>query len=337
MRTPPLTDEFTSRPATARVDYVWAMYFGVVILWGGAWFAISLGLGTVPADLSVCYRFVLSGVLLFAVCLIRRGRIRYSLTEHLWLCLQGTTMFGINYILFYRAIEIVPSGIVAVIYSTIVLMNVFVGALFRNSPIRMRAILGGIFGFIGVFLLFSPERSSMGGGAVGLLMALGGTFASSISQVTAERNLRKGMHLLPSTAYAMLYGGGATFAYCVATGRQLVFDWSTRYVASLGYLVIFASLFGFGLYLALVRRLGADRVAYASVLYPVIALTLSSAFEGFHWSIQMAGGLAVALARNAIILSDKKSAKTTPLQREDEMDHVSKMRPNDAGAPRSFL
>ena len=312
-----LTDELTSRPATPRADCVWAMYFGVVVLWGGAWFAISLGLGTVPSDLSVSYRFVLSGVLLFAVCLVRRERIRYSPTEHLWLCLQGTTMFGINYILFYRAIEIVPSGIVAVIYSTIVLMNVFVGALFRNAPIRMRATLGGIFGLIGVSFVFSPEHSSMGGGMVGLLMALGGTFASSISQVTAERNLRKGMQLLPSTAYAMLYGGGATFAYCVATGRQLAFDWSVRYLASLGYLVIFASLFGFGLYLALVRRLGADRVAYASILYPVVALTLSSAFEGAQWSIQMAVGLAVAIAGNAIILSDKKQAKTKLWRREN--------------------
>jgi drug/metabolite transporter (DMT)-like permease len=50
------------------------------------------------------------------------------------------------------------------------------------------------------------------------------------------------------------------------------------------YLAFFGSVIGFTAYLMLVGRIGAERAAYSTVLFPIVALNLSVWFEDYHWS-----------------------------------------------------
>ena len=79
-------------------------------------------------------------------------------------------------------------------------------------------------------------------------------------------------------------------------------SWSARYLGSLAYLVAGPTLSGFAVYLLLVRRIGANRAGYCTVVYPLVALALSTLFEDFHWTLAAAFGIALVLCGNVLVL-----------------------------------
>ena len=85
------------------------------------------------------------------------------------------------------------------------------------------------------------------------------------------------------------------------------FDPSLDYVGAMLYLAIVSSILGFGAYLTLIGRIGADRAAYSSVLFPIVALAISTAFEGYRWSPEGAVGVVLILVGNLVALT-----RTTP-------------------------
>src|SRR5690606_31274580 len=107
---------------------------------------------------------------------------------------------------------------------------------------------------------------------------------ASIGNMMSVRNQRAGLPVVQTNAYSMLYSGIAVLAYGLVGGLPLAFDPSFDYVASLLFLAVFATAIAFGGYLTLLGRLGADRAAYIMVLFPIVALAMSTAFEGFHWT-----------------------------------------------------
>jgi len=69
------------------------------------------------------------------------------------------------------------------------------------------------------------------------------------------------------------------------------------------YLAAIGSVVGFTTYLMLVSRIGSQKAAYATVLFPVVALTLSTLFEGYHWTLLSLLGLSLPLAGNAVMFA----------------------------------
>ena len=94
-------------------------------------------------------------------------------------------------------------------------------------------------------------------------------------------------------------------------GAPLDFDPRWPYVLSLLYLSLAGTALAFGLYLALIRRIGASRAAYTSVLFPVVALVVSTLFEGYRWSMPAVVGLAVLVAGNALALGGTRGVPRT--------------------------
>ena len=95
-------------------------------------------------------------------------------------------------------------------------------------------------------------------------------------------------------------------AYAISSGAPLNYNPSFGYGVSLIYLSVFGSILAFGSYLTLVGRIGADKAAYAAVLFPVIALGLSTIFENYQWSLRAVFGFALVLLGNYIVLTKTK-------------------------------
>ena len=111
--------------------------------------------------------------------MLARARLRLTPREHVFIALQGVCLFGLNYWVIYWAEVYLTSGVVAVIFATMVFMNFFNAALFLKRPLVPVVLVGGLIGLAGVALLFWPEFGSLGldGGALrGLLLALGATY-----------------------------------------------------------------------------------------------------------------------------------------------------------------
>lgn len=286
------------------------LYVTSVLIWGSTWLAITFQFGAVPPAVSVVYRFLLAGAILCAWTALRRIPMRFTRAQHLWMALQGLLLFGLNYLLVYLAETHVTSGLVAVAFSLMVVLNIVGSRIAFGTPIRPAVALGAALGITGVVLVFLPEL--MGGGArgdalTGLGFAVAGAFAASLGNLVAYRNRARGLPVIPMNAFGMLYGGVFVGAYVMMTRQPLVFDFSARYLLSLAYLAIFGSILAFGAFLVLLGRIGADRAGYVTVAIPVVALLFSGLFEGLRWHPSLLAGILLCVAGNVAVLRSKRA------------------------------
>lgn len=266
----------------------------------------KLQLGVVDVEASIAYRFALAGITLVAALELRGLRFRFRAADHAFIAAQGLCLFCLNSLAGYNAAKVLTSGLVAVVISTVVILNIVGLAVFFRAPVQPRLLLGAAISMVGLGLVFHRDVSTLratGGALQGIALSLGGAVLISLGNMIAVRNNRRELPVPQTTALAMLYG--ATFAglAVVFTGKTFGFDLSTTYVGSLLYLAIPGTALSFLLYLILLSRIGADRAAYVTVLYPVVALGISTVFEGYTWTPAALGGLALLLAGNVVALS----------------------------------
>lgn len=282
------------------------LYAVPTLIWGSTWLAIKFQLGTVAPELSIVYRFGLATTLLMAFIALRRLPMRFHWRDHVFIVLQGFFLFSLNYYLVYLAELSLPGGLVAVVFSTIIVMNSLFGALFLKMPIRMRVVVGAVLGITGLVLVFWPQLRDFDlsdAAALGLVMSLLSAASASLGNILAARNQRAGLPVIQTEALGMAYGTLFTLGVVLFNGRPLIFDWSAGYVSSLLYLALFGSVVAFATYLTLIGRIGADRAAYVTVLFPIVALILATFFEGFEWTLLGLVGVALVLVGNFVVLT----------------------------------
>jgi len=281
------------------------LYAGASLIWGSTWLAIKLQLTQVPPILSVAYRFCLASLILLVFCRLAGKRLHFPWRDHRFMALQGFTLFGLSYCGSYLATGYLTSGLVAVVFSTILMWNILNLRLFMHQPIAWRAFCGGVLGLSGICVVFWKDLAAFAAtrGMIGLLIALGGAYLASIGNVVGSRNARKGVPVTQANAFGMAYGGLLTLLIHFALGGTLSMDWTVGYLGPMLYLTVFGSIVAFGCYMLLIGRIGAEYAAYVTLLMPIIALILSTVFENYHWSANAAAGVAIVLAGNLIILT----------------------------------
>lgn len=281
------------------------LYLTSVLIWGSTWWAITFQLGRVPAEVSVAYRFGLASAVLFVWCAVRRRRLAYGWREHRWFALQGMLLFGVNYVLVYLAEEEISSGQVALIFSMIVFLNLGFTRLFFGTRIRRATLAGALLGVSGVVLVLLPElRHATGRGSVlvGVALAALSTAFASLGNIVSARNQRHGLPILQVNAYGMGYGALLVALCALAVGRPFRFEVTAAYLGSLVYLALFGSVIAFGAFLTLIGRIGADRAGYVGAAVPIVAVVLSTCFEGLRWQVGTCAGVALCLIGNVFVL-----------------------------------
>lgn len=286
-----------------------SLYLASVLIWGSTWYAIKFQLGVVAPEVSLVYRFALAAIILLSFCTLTGRSLRYSMRQHGFIALQGLFLFSSNYLVFYWATSLLTSGIVALMFSTVILMNIINGAIFMRLAVSGRVILGASFGIAGIALIFWAELGAVDNNAGtwrGLWMCLLATYFASIGNIISARNQEKGIPVIQTNAWGMGYGALVMAVYAIASEASFNYDPSFNYSASLIYLSVFGSILAFGSYLTLVGRIGADKAAYAAVLFPVIALGLSTIFENYQWDLRAVCGFALVLLGNYIVLTKSR-------------------------------
>ena len=284
-------------------------YLTPVLIWGSTWMAIRYQLGVVDPLVSVGYRFLLAAVVLIAYCLARGINLRFRRTDHLFFLIQGVLLFGVNYWLVYEAERTLPSGIVALMFSLIIFMNILNGAIWMGEPIRKDVFFGGLMGIAGVGLVFWTDLQAFNLSSASLqalMIVLISVFLASLGNITSARNQKHGLPVVQTNAFGMLYGSVAMLGVAMMTGKPFVMDLTIPYISSLLYLSLFGSIAAFWAYLTLIGRIGADRAAYAMLMIPVIALGLSTVVEDYTWTLHSLLGVVVILLGNLLILKRKK-------------------------------
>jgi len=291
-----------------------SLYGLTVLIWGSTWLVITFQLGQVPVIASVAYRFSLAAVLLLAWCRWRRLALPHGVVNQAWLALMGFC-YSVNYLLVYHTESYLSSGLVAVGLSSTLIFNLVLARFFFTIPFTRDLLIGLALGLTGVLLVFWPELSRSMHEThdfTGLISCLIAALAAAGANMIALRNQKAGIETLPMNANWMAWMGVFVAAYGIANGTNFTFDWSLGYVGSLLYLIVFGSIIAFASYLTLLKRIGAERASYVSVLTPIVALTLSTMFENFHWQPISLLGVVLTIIGNVLVIHRKQATGELP-------------------------
>lgn len=290
-----------------------SLFLGCVAIWGTTWLAITYQLGPVAPEVSVSHRFLLAALLIAGWCRLRGLSLRFDAAQHAQLALLGVAMYGVSYVFVYHAEVHVASGLVAIGYSAIPLLSMVGMRVFFGQAMTARMAAGSALGLLGITLVYWPEfgpqfdriaeNRNVLVGATFTFMAV---LVSACGGLLAHRNHERKLHGWPTMAWSMGYGGAASLAIALALGRDYVIALTAPYLLSLLYLTVLGTVLTFAGWLTLVGRIGVARASYVGVMAPVVALFVSTAFEGFTWHLLTAVGVAVSIAGNVLVLGGKR-------------------------------
>lgn len=218
-------------------------------------------------------------------------------------------MFGFNYWFVYEAETTLTSGVVAVIFSLIIVFNIIFNAILLKGKIKQELVFAAVLGIIGTALLFKNELSSFSINSKDikiLLICFGGIITASLGNILSAYQQKRKIPVIQANAFGMLYGGIAMFVIVVVMNKPITFDTSAAYITSLFYLSIFGSIIAFSTYLKLLGEIGPDRSVYVAVITPAVAIVISTIFENYMWDIYAVAGIVILFSGNFIALRLRK-------------------------------
>ena len=279
-------------------------------IWGSTWIVIRDQLGLVPPQWSVTYRFVIAAVAMAAVARWKGHGLRLDRGGMIAALVIGVTQFCINFNSVYLAEQYITSGLVATVFALLLIPNSLLAWAFLDQKPTQRFFWAALVASLGMGLLFAHElHTNPGRGdhiAIGLGLTMVGLLGASAANVYQAGREAKRHPLFALLAWAMAIGalGDAMIAFAVAGAP--VFDPRPAYWLGLVYLALAASVLCFSLYFPVVRKIGPGKAAYSSVLVPVIAMALSTAFEDYRWSLLAGLGATLALGGMLLALAGRR-------------------------------
>ncbi|WP_017345365.1 DMT family transporter [Pantoea sp. A4] len=283
------------------------LYLAVVVIWGTTWIAIFLqqsAVGATAVTVAIFWRFLVAGALMLVLLKLLRRLRPLTTRDHLFCLLQGSCVFGFNFVCFYYAAAWISTGLESVIFSMAVLYNAINSWLFFRQRPPMRLLPAALLGISGIVALFWEDLSNtqasvhvLWGAALSALGTLGFSFGNMISL----RHQRQQRDVLTTNSYAMFYGAMIMGVLSLVMGESLRPVWNGQWLGSVVYLALLGSVVGFGAYFTLVGRIGASQAAYSTLLFPLVALSLSTLYEGYVWHTSALIGLAMILAGNMVM------------------------------------
>jgi len=295
------------------------LYVITVLIWGTTWIAINYQLGDVPPEASIVYRFGLAALILFAYCRFKNLSLAFNKKQHLQFMFFGLTLFGCNYFFLYSAQQHINSALTSIAFSMIMFFNVVNARIWFKTRITQQTYLGAILGLTGIIVLFWPQINDTELGAetlLGLSLCFVGTLFASTGNMVSMKNKLMNLPMMQANAWGMFYGSVFMTILLLAQGKSFTFSYTLPYISSLIYLSIFGSIIAFASYLTLLNNIGAHKASYASVMFPAVAVVISSIVEGFSWNVYTVIGLLIILAGNIVVLTKPRNNKQLNISTE---------------------
>ena len=285
----------------------------VTLIWGSTWIVIRDQIGIVPPSWSVTYRFLVAGTVMLVYAAIRGERIALDARGWGFAALLALLQFCFNFNFVYRAEGFITSGLVAVVFALLLVPNAILGRIFLGQQLGRQLLIGSGVAMAGVTLLFVHEARSDPHGPTasiaGVAWTLAGVLSASIANVLQATETARRYPMVSMLGIAMLFGAALDGAIAWSLTGPPVIEMRIGYLVGIVYLGVIASAVAFTLYFGILRVIGPAKAAYSSVIVPVIAMLLSTLFEGYHWSGLAVAGSALAMAGLVIALRARRPAR----------------------------
>ncbi len=295
----------------ARFDASIILPFAIfTFVWGTTWIIIRDQLGTVPAQWSITYRFLIAGAAMALLARWKGENLRLGREGMIAAVLLGFLQFVVNFNAVYVAEHHITSGLVATVFALLLIPNSLLAWAFLGQRPSARFAWGSLVAVAGIMLLFVHELREHPARSEAIILGIGltlvGMLGASAANVMQAREQVKRFPLFTLLTWAMLAGAVIDGAIAWAVAGPPVIETRPGYWFGLVYLALFASALAFSLYLPVVRKIGPGKAAYSSVLVPIIAMGFSTWLEDYRWSAMAASGAVLALVGMLLAITGRR-------------------------------
>lgn len=263
--------------------------FGAIyIIWGSTYLANAFAIKEIPPFFMAGGRFLIAGVLLFAL-MLAQGKTIPTPKQWMFGALMGTLFLSIGNGALVKALEYLDSGMAALLIAFDPLLVVLAMWILIGVVPGKRNIFGTILGIIGMIILIgqpsimTSKDSLKGIGLVSISMISWTVASIYVAKVDLPKS--RGM----STAAQMITGGILLIIYSLLTGE--IYEFSIQHMTSKGwmswiYLVVFGSIIGFSSFNYLLHKVSPDKVSTSTLINPIVALILGWMFNNEQVTLQ---------------------------------------------------
>ena len=281
-------------------DYL--LYASIIFVWSTSWLPLKWQVGVVAPEVSILWRFIIAAAICVAVAYFRHARLRFDFKTHGFFLLLGLFIFSTNFTLFYYAGQYVTSALLAVVFSTASMVNILLISLVYRTPPQLGQLIASATGLCGIALIFWPELEISQYALTALVLCIIGTLSFCSGNLVSAHIQKQGISVLSANSWGMIYGCGVLAVVAMVRGHPLIIEPSALYIGSLLWLSIFGSVIAFFSYLSLVGSIGAGRAGYATLVFPVFALLISTFVEAYQWTWPAAIGITLVIAGNILMV-----------------------------------
>ena len=283
-------------------------FFAIYVIWGSTYLLNKIVVAELPAFMLASIRFVISGILIFAIAKLMR--IPISITKNQF---KNTAIAGFFFLTFGNgivvyALKYVDSGFAALEISAQPLVILVLMRILQGKKIKPMSMIGVFFGITGIYLLVSQKEVITQEGS---LLSIGLIFLCMLSWAFGSLFVSKAdlpRNYFVNTGYQMIFGGLMLFIVSLVLGEtwSSPLDWSESVQWSMLLLIIFGSIVAFTAFNFLLKVVSPEKVATSTYVNPIIALLLGWYFLDEHVSMQSIIAAAILLTGVYFINSSKK-------------------------------
>ena len=306
-----MNKEVQGAPSSGSIVFA---YLVVYIVWGSTFFFIEKALNSFSPFVLGSIRFIIAGTLLMSFCKLRGYKIyiKSAVKDSLFI---GFLLLFIDMAAIIWSEQYISSGIVSILSAAAAIwFIIFDKPKWKQNFSSPPIVLGLIFGFIGVFLLFAEqvfgeqsqgEDRNMKLTAMAVLMVgtVGWTIGSLISKYSKEKRPAnqpdEDLHVMVKTAWQMVSAGTAFTLVALLNGEYARFDIAHVPLndwGAMAYLATMGSILAFGSYIFLLQHRPATEVSTYAYINPIVALMLVHFFTDHQVTNMQIFGLLVVLS-----------------------------------------
>lgn len=269
--------------------FEWLLLIILSILWGGSFFFVGVAVKALPPLTIVALRVTLAAITLLTVVYVTS--LRMPASRKVWCAFFGMCILNnvIPFSLIVWGQQHIASSLASILNATTPLFTVIAAhILTRDEKMTILKMIGVIIGFTGIVIMIGYETfGGLGKSIYGQLAVLGAAVSYSLAGIYGRRFSQLGIKPIVTatgqvTASSVLL---IPIALMIEKPFQLPVPGLEVWLAVAGLAVISTAL-AYILYFRILATAGATNVLLVTLLVPVSAILLGTAFLGEQLEIK---------------------------------------------------